>query len=78
MYSTKEHAADQDPEQYRNPAENCCLDGAVDGTCAGDGCELMAKDNIGVCRLIVNAILQFVGRGFRIGIDAQVLASHLP
>ena len=73
LHRAEEYAADQNPEQHRNPAEHRSLDRAVDGACAGDGRKLMAEDNIGVRGFIVNTVLQLVGGGFCVGINAPGL-----
>ena len=67
LHSSKEYTSDEDPEQNRQPAENCGLDRAVDRARTCYGCKLMAKYYICIGRYIINSVLQLISRSFAFG-----------
>ena len=72
-HSTKEDAADQDPQQNGQPAECGSLDGTGDraGTC--DGAELMGKNGPAVGGDVVAAVLVDDCGGLSLGVDAPLV-----
>ena len=74
----KEDAAQQDPQQHRQPAEGSRLDGAGDGARPGDGAELMAENGPAVGGDVVLAVVQTDGRGLGGGIDAPAPGDPAP
>ena len=66
----EEHAADQHPQQHRQPAEGCGLNRAGNGACTGNGGKLMAENGPAVGGNEVLAVIEFHGRGLRLGVDA--------
>ena len=75
MDAAEEDAADQDPQNAGQPAEHSSGDGAGNGTGAGDGGEMMAHQNRGLCGDVVNAVLHGVcGGGIGVFTYAPLLA----
>ena len=72
MHTTEEDAADEDPQQHRDPAENSGLDRAVDRAGARDGGEVVAHQDRGLCRAVVHAVFQLVSRGRAGRVDAPL------
>ena len=72
-HSTKEDAADQDPQQNGQPAEGGSLNGTGDraGTC--DGAELMGENGPAVRRDIIAAVLLDDCGGLSLGVDAPLV-----
>ena len=73
LHSADEDAADQNPQQNGDPAEEGSLDRPVDGACAGDRREVMAQQNRSLGRTVVHAVFQFISRGFAGGVNAPLL-----
>ena len=73
LHRAEENAADENPQQHRHPAKDSGLNGAVDGACTRNGCKLMAKNHVGIGRLIVNAVLQVIGRCLGVRVNAPGL-----
>ena len=67
-YRAEEYAADQHPQQYRQPAERRSLNCAGYRACARDGGELVTEYRPAVGRYKVLAVIKFNGRrlGFRV------------
>ena len=72
MHTTEEDAADEHPQQHRNPAENSGLDRAVDRAGARDGGEVVAHQDRGLCGAVVHAVFQLVSRGRAGRVDAPL------
>ena len=72
MHTTEEDAADEHPQQHRNPAENSGLDRAVDRAGARDGGEVVTHQNRGLCRAVVHAVFQLVSRRRAGRVDAPL------
>lgn len=72
MHTTEEDAADEDPQQHRDPTENSGLDRAVDRAGARDGGEVVAHQDRGLCRAVVHAVFQLVSRGRAGRVDAPL------
>ena len=72
-HSTKEDAADQDPQQNGQPAEGGSLNGTGDraGTC--DGAELMGENGPAVRRNIIAAVFVDDSGGLSLGVDAPLV-----
>ena len=68
--SAEEDAAQQHPQQDRQPAESSSLDGTGDRACTGDGAELVCKHGPAVGGDIVTAILVDDCGGLGGGVDA--------
>lgn len=73
-HSTEEHAADQHPQQHRQPAERGGLNGAGDRACSRDGGKLMAEDRPAVGGDVILAVVVLNGGGLRFGVDAPFLS----
>ena len=73
VHGSEEDAANEHPQKHGNPAEHGRLDGAVDGTRAGDGREMVAQNDVRLGGNVVDAVLEFVGRRYAIGVDAPLL-----
>ena len=71
--SAEEDAADQDPQQDRQPAERGSLDGTGDRACTCDGGELVGEHRPAVGGNVVFAILQPHSRSFGVGVDTPGL-----
>ena len=63
-------AAQQNPQQNRQPAERGGLDGTGDRARARNGGELMAENGPAVGGHIILAVIQADSRGFRLGVNA--------
>ena len=74
MHGAEEDAANEHPQKHRNPAEHGCLNGAVNGARARDGREMMAQNDVRLGGNVVDAVLEFVGRRYAIGVDAPLLS----
>ena len=77
MDTAEEDAANQDPQSDGTPAEaqGSSVDGAGDGACAGDGGEVVAHQDGGLCGNVVNTVFHGVcGSGFVQFTDAPLLA----
>ena len=72
-HSTEEGAADQHPQQHRQPAEGGSLNGTGDRACARDGGKLMAEDRPAVGGNVILAVVIFDGGRLRFGVDAPFL-----
>ena len=48
VHCAEEYTADNDPEEYRQPAEDCSLNGTVDGARSCDRGEVVAHQHSGV------------------------------
>ena len=72
MHTTEEDAADENPQQHRNPAENSGLDRAVDRAGTRDGGEVVTHQNRGLCRAVVHAVFQLVSRRRAGRVDAPL------
>ena len=70
---TEEDAAQQDPQQNRQPAEGSSLDGTGDRTCTCNGAELVCKNSPAVGGNIVPAVLMDNSRGLSGGVDAPLV-----
>ena len=68
--SAEEDAAQQHPQQDRQPAKSSSLDGTGDRACTGDGAELVCKHGPAVGGNIVTAILVDDCGGLGGGVDA--------
>ena len=73
-HSAEEHAADQHPQQHRQPAERGGLNGAGDRACARDGGKLMAEDRPAVGGDVILAVVVLNGGCLRFGVDAPFLS----
>ena len=73
MHCAEEDAAEDAPEEYRNPAENSCLDRSVDRACACDGREMVAHQNGRVGRNEVLSVVAGVCRGLFVGVNTPLL-----
>ena len=73
MHCAEEDAADNDPQENGDPAENCGLDRSVDGACTGDGREVVAHQHGGVGRNEVLPVIAGVCRGFMVGVNTPLL-----
>ena len=73
MHTAEEDAADEDPQQHRDPAEHSGLDRAVDRAGARDGGEVMSHQDRGLCGAVVHAVFQLVSRGRAGRVDAPLL-----
>ena len=62
MHTAEENAADDDPEEHRHPAENCCLNRPVDRSCACNRREMMSHEDRGFGRNVIHAVGELVGR----------------
>ena len=71
--SAEENAADQDPQQDRQPAERGSLDGTGDRACTCDGGELVGEYRPAVGGNVVFAILQPHSRSLGVGVDTPGL-----
>ena len=71
--SAEENAADQDPQQDRQPAERGSLDGTGDRACTCDGGELVGEHRPAVGGNVVFAILQPHSRSLGVGVDTPGL-----
>ena len=72
-HSAEEDAAEQHPQQHRQPAERGGLDRAGDRACARDGGKLMAEDGPAVGGDKVLAVVILDGGRLRLGVDAPGL-----
>ena len=72
VHGTEEDAAEDNPQENGNPAEYCGLDRSVNGACAGDGREMVAHQNGGVCGNKVLSVVTGVRGGFVVGVDAPL------
>ena len=72
MHTTEEDAADENPQQHRDPTENSGLDRAVDRAGARDGGEVVAHKDRGLCGAVVHAVFQLVSRGRAGRVDAPL------
>ena len=68
--SAEEDAAQQHPQQHRQPAESCGLNGTGNRACTSNGAELVGKHRPAVGRHIVPAILVDDSRGLGSGVNA--------
>ena len=73
-HSTEEGAADQHPQQHRQPAEGGSLNGTGDRACARDRGKLMAEDRPAVGGNVILAVVIFDGGCLRFGVDAPFLS----
>ena len=69
LHCSEENTSDQNPQKYRKPSKDCCLDWSVDRACSCDRCELMTKYDIGISRHIVYAVFHFISRSFGVRIN---------
>ena len=74
----EERAADQDPEEGRQPAEHRCDDWAGHRACARDGRELMCKDREARGRGVILAIVLADSRRRSLRVDAPSLREPAP
>jgi len=72
VHGAEEDAADDNPEQDRQPAEHCSLDRSVNGACAGYGREMVSHQNRGMGGDIVLAVVVRMGRCFTVGVHAPL------
>ena len=77
MGSTEEDTADEYPEGYGNPTENCSLDRSVDGACTSYGRKVMSHKYGSLCGDVVHAVLEFVCGGNARSINAPLFAEPL-
>ena len=63
VHGAEEDTADENPQEHRHPAEDGSLDGAVDGTGAGNGREVVAEHHVGLGGHVVGAVLKSMRRG---------------
>ena len=72
VHGANENAADKNPQQNGDPAKNCSLNRAVDGAGSGNGRKVVADNNVGLRRNVINAVFQGVGRGFNRVVDTPL------
>ena len=72
-HSAEEDAADEHPQQHRQPAEHGGLDRTGNRARARDGGKLVAEDGPAVCGDKVLAVVILDGRRLRFGVDAPGL-----
>ena len=72
--SAEEDAAQQHPQQHRQPAEGCGLNGTGDRACTSDGAELVGKHRPAIGGHIVPAILVDDSRSLGCGVDAPFVS----
>ena len=72
-HGAEEDAAQQHPQQHRQPAESGGLDGAGNGARTRNGGKLVAEHSPAVGRYVVFAIFQPHSRSFGIGVNAPAL-----
>ena len=72
--SAEEDTAQQNPQQHRQPAEGCGLNGTGNRACTGNGAELVSKHRPAVGGHIVPAILVDDCRGLGCGVDAPFVS----
>ena len=71
--STEEDAAQQHPQQHRQPAESSGLDRTGNRACTGNGAELVCKHGPAVGGNVVPAVLMDNCRGLGRGVDAPLV-----
>ena len=71
--SAEEDAAQQHPQQHRQPAEGSGLNGTGNRACTGNGAELVSKHRPAVGGHIVPAVLMDNCRGLGSGVDAPLV-----
>ncbi len=76
--STEEDAAEQHPQQNRQPAESSSLDGTGDRACTGDGAELVCKHGPAVGGNVVLAVLMDTAGVLALGSMPHLFASQRP
>ena len=74
----EENAAQQQPQQHRQPAESGCLNGAGDRARARNGAELVTEHSPTVCRNVIFAVVFQNGRRFGSGINAPFFGNPTP
>ena len=72
--SAEEDAAQQHPQQHRQPAESCGLNGTGNRACTGNGTELVGKHRPAIGGHIVPAILVDDSRSLGCGVDAPFVS----
>ena len=73
LHCSEENTSDQNPQKYRKPSKDCCLDWSVDRACSCDRCELMTKYDIRICRHIIYAVFQLISRSLCIRVNSPFL-----
>ena len=63
MHTAEEDAADEHPQQHRDPAENSGLNRTVDRAGTRDGGEVVSHQDRGFCGAVVHTVFQLVSRG---------------
>lgn len=73
LNATKEDGADQHPKQGRKPTEHSGDNRTRDGAGTGDGGKLVSKHTPAIGRRVVLTVVEYLGRGFCIGVDTPRL-----
>jgi hypothetical protein len=77
LHGAGEHDAGQDPQHARQIAHLRGQDRSYERSCAGDGGEVVAEQHVAVGRHEVEAVVEFIGRGLALGVQAHHLVGDV-